>query len=338
MSAAFLASCAGTSKEDLGAGIGAIAGALIGSQAGKGHGRVVATLLGAVAGGILGKQFGKYLDEQDQKKIAEATERALVEGNQQVYVAEKSRAKVTMTPTATTYQNGSDVLVVQGVETSYPLVAEKASKVARVDTQARGTPNVSGNATRGIARAEKVDVIATVRDSDWVLVAQNNIGLGYVRAAMLADDVAMTRGSTQKVSTATKPSPVQSQPKQSATTAIKDGPSTAGTKPLKPEQTSVAAVTQPKNPTQTEPVQATKAPASDTRSSQPAVQQVATQTMVEGSNLKKASVAMECKVVTRTIEVPSGPSGKEDVKFCKEPPKDWRMVAWLQLDVTRNAV
>jgi len=72
-----LAACedAGT-KETLGTLGGAAAGGLIGSQIGGGTGTAVAVGAGALIGGYLGNRIGKQLDENDQRKMAEAEQAA----------------------------------------------------------------------------------------------------------------------------------------------------------------------------------------------------------------------------------------------------------------------
>ena len=56
-----LAACGpeGPSKADTGTVVGAVAGGVIGSQFGRGGGRVAATMVGAVAGGIIGNEIGR---------------------------------------------------------------------------------------------------------------------------------------------------------------------------------------------------------------------------------------------------------------------------------------
>jgi surface antigen len=65
--------------------IGTIAGAAGGAVAGRaiggdGTGGYVGLILGAVVGGYLGGQAGKWLDERDQKQMADTTTKALETG------------------------------------------------------------------------------------------------------------------------------------------------------------------------------------------------------------------------------------------------------------------
>jgi uncharacterized protein YcfJ len=59
-----LTGCA--SKQEMGTGVGAVAGGLIGSRFGNGGGQVAATLVGAGAGAVVGNQVGKSMDQSDE--------------------------------------------------------------------------------------------------------------------------------------------------------------------------------------------------------------------------------------------------------------------------------
>ena len=68
-----------SSKQDSGALIGAVTGAIVGNQVGSGTRRVLATAAGAVVGGIVGSEIGRSLDEADRKRAAAAEYYALEE-------------------------------------------------------------------------------------------------------------------------------------------------------------------------------------------------------------------------------------------------------------------
>jgi surface antigen len=77
------------SQEQIGTGLGAlaggVAGALVGTQFGSGTGQLIATLVGTVGGAWVGNRIGSYLDEQDRKRAAEAAQQATVTGQPQVW-------------------------------------------------------------------------------------------------------------------------------------------------------------------------------------------------------------------------------------------------------------
>lgn len=68
----FLTGCTGGPKETAGQLIGGAAGAVLGSQFGKGHGQLVGVAIGALAGSYLGGMMGHRMDERD-KALAQQT-------------------------------------------------------------------------------------------------------------------------------------------------------------------------------------------------------------------------------------------------------------------------
>ena len=77
-----LAACGpgGLNNADVGTGIGAVAGGILGNQVGKGGGRVAATMVGAVLGGIVGHEIGKRMDAVDRQMAQQAEYEALERG------------------------------------------------------------------------------------------------------------------------------------------------------------------------------------------------------------------------------------------------------------------
>ncbi len=63
-------------KQTIGAGTGAVAGAVIGSNIGGGKGAIAATAIGTVLGGFLGSEVGKSLDKADLAYARSAQTRA----------------------------------------------------------------------------------------------------------------------------------------------------------------------------------------------------------------------------------------------------------------------
>ena len=71
----FLGACeSNPSKENVGMVSGAVVGGLLGSQVGHGSGRAIATIGGAALGGYIGSRIGRNMDENDQRKAAQALE------------------------------------------------------------------------------------------------------------------------------------------------------------------------------------------------------------------------------------------------------------------------
>lgn len=85
ISIGLLFGCENMSKQQMGTVVGAVAGAAAGSQVGKGRGRVVGAVVGGVVGGFVGSKIGSMLDNQDRKRHAEATKKALDTGQPQTW-------------------------------------------------------------------------------------------------------------------------------------------------------------------------------------------------------------------------------------------------------------
>lgn len=72
-----LTGCANApTNQEIGTGVGAVAGGLIGSLFGKGMGKVAATAVGGLLGGWLGHAAGGALDDADKEKATETVEAA----------------------------------------------------------------------------------------------------------------------------------------------------------------------------------------------------------------------------------------------------------------------
>lgn len=65
------------SNESIGTVLGAIGGALLGSQIGGGNGQVVAAIVGGAAGAWIGNRLGSSLDENARRARADAAGRAV---------------------------------------------------------------------------------------------------------------------------------------------------------------------------------------------------------------------------------------------------------------------
>lgn len=64
-------------KQGVGTGAGLLVGGLLGSQFGKGNGKIAATILGAGAGAWIGGSIGESLDAQDRKLMEKNAQNAL---------------------------------------------------------------------------------------------------------------------------------------------------------------------------------------------------------------------------------------------------------------------
>lgn len=99
---ATLTSC--ETKQQSGSLIGGATGALIGSQFGKGGGRLLGAGIGGVLGALVGSQIGKSLDDKDKEKMDRAAQRSLENaktGQASTWKNPDSGNRGTFTPTRT---------------------------------------------------------------------------------------------------------------------------------------------------------------------------------------------------------------------------------------------
>jgi surface antigen len=108
LSCLLITSCT-ANKQGIGTGAGLLVGGLVGSQFGKGGGKIAATILGAGAGALIGGAIGQKLDEKDRQLMEEKSQQALESGKTGQAIAwnnpDNGHAG-TITPTKT-YQEGN---------------------------------------------------------------------------------------------------------------------------------------------------------------------------------------------------------------------------------------
>ena len=80
LAAVMVAGCGQVAKEEIGALVGAGLGGLAGSLIGDGGGKLVAVGVGAMLGAIMGGEVGKSLDRADKLALAQAQHEALEYG------------------------------------------------------------------------------------------------------------------------------------------------------------------------------------------------------------------------------------------------------------------
>ena len=108
VSCLLITSCT-ANKQGIGTGAGLLVGGLVGSQFGKGGGKIAATIIGAGAGALVGGMIGKNLDDKDRKLMEEKSQTALESGKTGQAIAwsnPDNGHSGTITPTKT-YQQGN---------------------------------------------------------------------------------------------------------------------------------------------------------------------------------------------------------------------------------------
>ena len=151
-------------KQVGGALIGALLGAAAGSNLAK-NDRGTGTAIGAVAGAAAGSYVGCRMQRADVQRG--------VGGD--AYGAGYAQ------PQQATYMHGGYRLDSSVVPAR--LVGERATLIAASTVNLRGAPTVQSARVGALRAGERFQALARVRGSDWILVGQNGVGVGYVHQA-----------------------------------------------------------------------------------------------------------------------------------------------------------
>ena len=144
-------------KQERGALIGALAGGFLGNRIADGD-RGMGTLLGAVAGGAAGSAVGCQMQHND-------TQRAAYGGGYE----------------AATYRHGGYRLHSGVAPASYTRIGHGLVTTQTVNL--RAAPSQGGARIGTLRRGERFEALAQVRGTDWILVGQDGVGMGYVSGA-----------------------------------------------------------------------------------------------------------------------------------------------------------
>lgn len=175
-------------NEDIGRVLGGVGGAIVGSQFGGGSGKWVAAAAGAVGGFFIGGEIGKYLDGRDRQGLAESRQQALESGQPVSWNNPDSGVQSTTRVVETSYRpvpasgDAKDRDLVWRVP---PLQLIGADHVATTTSNVRGGPGTEYGIMDQLKRGEPVHVVGKVVDADWMMVARNGIGRGFVHADLL---------------------------------------------------------------------------------------------------------------------------------------------------------
>ena len=138
-------------KQEGGAVIGAVVGGLLGNAVGGRH-ATGETVVGAVAGAAAGSAIGCEAQKDRAKKRGYG---------------------------ASTYSRGGYKLSSQVRPANYERIGE--TFVAESTVNLRAAPSANSTRVGRLQAGQRFEAIAQVRNSDWILVGRNGVGIGYVR-------------------------------------------------------------------------------------------------------------------------------------------------------------
>jgi surface antigen len=178
----------GMSKQQLGSGLGAVAGVLVGSQIGDGSGRKWAMALGGLAGAYIGGVIGQHLDEQDRLAATQALEH--LGDRQSTTYSNPQTGKQTTFTVNNTRQVEKEVPIVRYKSVQAAPAMELIGKpyVALKSSNVRNAPTTQGSVVlSGLQPGETFTAVGKVKNKPWIMVAQNDISVGYVHTSLVAE-------------------------------------------------------------------------------------------------------------------------------------------------------
>jgi len=187
LSALSLSACATTgSREELGTVFGAALGGLVASHVANDD-REIWIAAGALAGGFLGNRLGRYLDEQDQQRMALATQQAVATGDAQSWTNLENNTSGRVRVIDTEVKSNS---------VTVPILRERISRVPPLDiigetyrsmnsSNLRGGPSTDYVIVGNLQPGEIVNVIGQVQGANWYMISQGGVGSGFIYAPLV---------------------------------------------------------------------------------------------------------------------------------------------------------
>lgn len=172
-------------KENIGKAVGAAAGALLGTQIGSGRGKLAAVAIGTLAGYWAGGKIGQRLSQRDQAGIAYTTHEALESNQTRTWqnpdTGVSTRVSVREAGAGGGGQNGLEPL---GRAPTLALINEYF--IADSNINVRGGPSTEYVILYRLAQGERVPVVGQVADSEWLMIAEQGGGNGFVYGPLLS--------------------------------------------------------------------------------------------------------------------------------------------------------
>ncbi|MFC3070428.1 SH3 domain-containing protein [Phenylobacterium soli] len=150
-------------KQEAGALIGAALGGLLGNSV-SGHNRTTGTVVGAAVGAAAGSAVGCQMQHQDPAQ----------------------RARYDREDRFATYVSGGYRLSSQIEPARFSRMGQLS--VINRDFGLRAAPDFSSRYVGKLKGGERVDAMAHVRGTDWILVGRNGVGMGYVHEDYIRPD------------------------------------------------------------------------------------------------------------------------------------------------------
>ncbi len=173
-------------KEKVGTAAGGIFGTILGDQADCDN-RFLCQAAGAAIVAFIGNKIGQHLDEQDQLRMAEASQKAATTGEAQSW-SNPANGISGKAVVVNTTQKPEPVIV--------PVLKAKVVKVpplemlgtiykAKSTANLRGGPGTDYVKVGRLSSGESFGAVGKVKGSDWYLISQNGVGSGFVYGSLI---------------------------------------------------------------------------------------------------------------------------------------------------------
>lgn len=168
-------------KEDWGATLGALGGAVLGAAV-AGDNKLLGAAIGGAAGYYAGRAIGRHLDEQDRKALAASTVEALDQESAGVasWNSERSGASAEIRTGAINYQ--SEPKQVKRLSTVQAVPSIKLENKQYETTSALRVRAGPGTRYDIITTLDAGDVVNSAgrTDNGWLMLAKQGVTVGYV--------------------------------------------------------------------------------------------------------------------------------------------------------------
>jgi len=172
-------------REDIGKIAGGILGAVVGEKIGsKKYGATLGLLFGAYIGG----KIGERLDEGDRARMAIATQRSVINGNNNSWTNPKNKtAGQSRVVSTTTKPKPIKVKVLKSkVKKVPPLEIIGANYLASKVVNVRGGPSTEYVVVGKLKKEEAVRVVGQVKGQSWYMISEGGAGSGFVYKSLLS--------------------------------------------------------------------------------------------------------------------------------------------------------
>lgn len=172
------------SKQAIGAVGGAAVGGLIGNRI-AGSNKTLGTIAGAALGGLGGSWLGCKLQRNDQAKAQRALQAAAINGRNQHWASAETGASGDVNVTNAAGPDLGNLQFAPGVEPASAFNATSGAYVTSAAATLRGAPSTRGKVISRMARGTQISVPAGVKNTPWLLVADNGVARGYVSSSVV---------------------------------------------------------------------------------------------------------------------------------------------------------